>query len=181
MTARSLTPRERRITIVTVLILGGGLAYAYAIGPMIHTWTDLRAAANALTAERAELTQLLEHRGAIEAQYSGVESAVAEGQSEEALQIALLTEVEDLARRSGLVVGSIKPMGRDREGPFERIHVQLNAQCEHHQFVNFLQGAQRRERLLRCEAVTLTVGRTRPPVNVTLTISKLVKIGGAAS
>lgn len=175
---RQLTKRERRIAVCTAAIVCAGLLYVYVIEPTAQEWSVLRAEAARLTAEQMELTVLLGNRESIEAQYEEVKSAVTEGATEEALQVSLLSEVEDLARRSGLAVGSIKPMSRTQEGPFDRLHLQLTALCAHHQFVHFLQALQSRERLLHCETISLTVGRGRPPVNVTFAISKLVRLGG---
>lgn len=173
---RKLTRRERILTFLTTFALVGGGAYVYAIEPLAAAWLDIRAEANAAAQELSKLDSLIANRNAIESEFEEYAGAMTLGASEETLQVDLLKEIEHLATSSGLRVSSIRPLRLRTVGRLDRLGVELNAACAGHEFVKFLQAIQDPSHLLRAEDINLEVHRERPPLTVTLTLTKLVKI-----
>lgn len=180
MNWRALTRRERIIVGVTLSTFVAVLLYTNFIEPAGLRWLDARERGSNLSAERSELKLLLANRSEIEKGYSAIEGAVVSGQSYEALQLALMGEVLELARQSGLIVSNFKPLARQTEGRFEGLSMQLSAGGEHHQVVKLLQVMQRRDRLLRGDSITILAGRGRSPLDITIEISKLVRMSSEA-
>jgi Tfp pilus assembly protein PilO len=173
---RTLSKRERVIVAVTLLLtLGAGL-YLYLIEPLALRWLDMYKATQSSAAELAKLRGLYERREEIEKAYRTVEGAIAVGTSNEDLLVQLIKTVEKAARTSGMDVKSVKPMTAQRQGYFYRYSLQLSANSEPTQFVQFLQVLQRPECLLSAELLTVVVKRTKPSLNMTITISNLAKL-----
>ena len=169
-----MSKRERLLVWAALAaVIGGGL-YLYAVEPFATQWTALRAEANRLAAEQAKLENLLANRAEIERGYNDIRGAVTAGVSEEDMILSFLRQIEDVARRSGLSVTTIKPLGLERERGFDRLTAQLGLQSEGHQFVGFLQALQRGDQFLRCENFTVSVGKRRPPLTISITLSKLM-------
>jgi Tfp pilus assembly protein PilO len=134
--------------------------------------------AQTLDDERTTLLSLIDHREAIESGYAAMEGAIAIGTSVEELQLNFVRDVETIARREGLRVANIRPLGHSAEAPFHRLAVQVTTEGEHHQFVRFLQAMQRPDTLLRGDTITVVASRRTPPLSITLRISKLVRVHG---
>jgi len=172
---RKLTKRERLIAFATCLMLLGALAYVHAIEPAALRWFEARHRAQQAVDDLAKLHDLAARRSQIEQEYEELEGAVTVGRSAEQLRVELLREAEQIARECGLDVNSVKPAAMRKEGLFERHSVQLNARCEGHELVKCLLEMQRPEHLLNVELMSVVVGRTRPPLTLTLSISKLTR------
>ena len=170
-----LSKRERTLRWAALIAVISGGAYVYAVEPFVAEWTALRTQANELAAEHANLKDLLTKRAEIERRYDDIRGAVTEVEAREDKKLTLWKQVDVAASRSGLSVTSIKPLGIEKERGFERVSVRLGAQSEAHQFVGFLQALQRSDQFLRCENFTVTVGRSRPPLTISFTLSKLMK------
>jgi Tfp pilus assembly protein PilO len=176
MNLRPLSKRERVVVAITLLLTLGAGIYLYLIEPLALQWLDMYKATQTSAAELAKLRGLYERREEIENAYRKVEGAIAVGTSNEDLIVQLIKTVEKAARTSGMDVKSVKPMTAQRQGYFFRYSLQLSANCEPGQFVQFLQVLQRPECLLSAELVTVVVKRTKPSLNVTTTISNLAKL-----
>lgn len=173
---RKLSRRERMLTFLTAFALATGGAYVYAVEPLATSWLEIRSEANAAAQELSELEGLIANRNVIESEFEEYAGAMTLGSSEETLQVNLLKEIERLASSSGLRVSSIKPLRLRTVGQMDRLGVELNAACAGHEFVRFLEAIQEPSHLLRAEEINLAVGRERPPLTLTLTLTKLVRI-----
>lgn len=173
---REISKRERRLAKLTALFLGIAAGYVYVIEPTYLRWSLVRTEASRLANEQARLTTLMENRDQIESSYSAVSGAVQIAQSENDLTIALLREVEAIAKRTSVIVMSVKPMRRISPAAVERIEVEFVARSEAHQFVELLQRMQSTEHLILVEELQLTVGGDSPPVAFTMVLSKMVRV-----
>lgn len=179
-TWKEITPRERILSLLIAAVIGVGGLYVYALEPLAGAWSDVRSEANSTSVELSELRNLVANRDSIEKNFQDFADAMMVGSSEEKLQVDLLGEVGKVAAGSGLQVSSIKPLQARSAGRLDRLSVQLNAVCAAHEFVDFLRTIQEPAHLLRAEDIDVVVGRRRPPLTVTLTLTKLVRIEPSA-
>lgn len=175
---RRVTHREKILAAATLTTVLVGAAYVYAVEPLFDSWLDVHRRAQQTLAELAELKALVGHRDEIEQVYAQVESALTTGRSDESIRVELLRDVEQLARECGLSVRGVRPTAARQEGRFTRYGIQLSAQGESHNFVDFLQAAQRPDRLLRADRVTVIAGRGHPFLTLSFVITKLARSEG---
>lgn len=180
MRIRTITRRERILAVCVSMLVVGGLALHFVAAPVARRWLELDLAARQAADELAELTVLASQRETIEAEYAALQGLLASGRSPEEHHVALLREVEELARSCGLLVSVVRPVAARNEGRMTRFGLHLNARGESAGLVRFLDEAQRPSHLLRIERLTVTVGRTRPSLTVSLVISKLAAAEGRA-
>lgn len=171
---RTLNKRERRLAIVTLVALVAGLAYVYLVEPVATAWMQAHGAASAAEAELTRLQSLLANRDRIEREFQAYAGAMATGLSEEALQVDLLKEIQEIAGRSGVEITSMKPLRTQPDGRMTRVGIEVHGVCAGHEFVRFLQSCQDAAHLLRAEEINVVVGRDMPPLTVTLELTKLV-------
>ncbi len=175
---RRLTKRERTIAITAAVVAVAAALYVYAVEPLVLRGFALHRRVQIAEQELAQLRSLVEHRDAIEEEYRRLKGAVTVGRTEQGVKVALLAEVDGLARSCALDVSSVRPTVAAEAGDFYRYGVELQAGCEGHQFVKFLQAMQEPDHLLHADLVSFVVGRGQSPLTVTLRISKLAKLGG---
>ena len=175
-----LSGRERSLLWATLIAVIGASIYVYALEPFLLEWTALRTEANELAAEQAKIESLFANRTEIERRFNEIRGAVTEVAPHEDAMLTLWEQVDTAASRNGLNTTAIKPLGLEKERGFDRVAVRLGAQCEGYQFVGFLQALQRNDHILRCENFTVSVGRTRLPLTISMTLSKLMSDNGGA-
>lgn len=168
--------REIRLAIITVTVLLGTALYAYVAEPVFASWIEVRSEAIKAAGELAEIERLVANRDTIERDFQKYAGAITTGTSKEMLQIDLLREIGEVASASGLRVTTIKPLRLQPTGGLQRLPVELHAVCAGHEFVQFLQAIQESDHLLRAKDFNVVVGRGQPPLTITLTLSKLVRI-----
>lgn len=170
------TKRERVIGLTTLIIAVCIASYVLAIEPLALKWFALRAQAIKAESDLARLESLVEYKDTIERESKRLKGAVAKGQTEQDLRVALLQEVDAVARVCGLELSSVKPTTARKEGAFLRYGIELQVHCAGHQFAKLLQAFQEPEHLLRTDKMTVSVGPSDPPMTATLTLSKLVRL-----
>jgi len=173
---RRLTQRERTIATTTIVAAVAAALYVYAAEPLALRGLALHRRVQVAEQELAQLRSLVEHRDTIEQEYRRLKGAVTVGSTEQEVKVALLAEVDGLARSCAFDVSSVRPTTVAETGDFYRYGVELQAGCEGHQFVKFLQAMQEPDHLLHADLVSLVVGGGQSPLTVTLRISKLAKL-----
>ena len=171
---KSLTTRERRMILMTVTVVLVGVGYIYVAEPVYLRWRKLHTEAQTLQKDLRELRGLAENRLMIEENFAKVQHFIPATRDQKMLEVGFLKEINSLAQSSGLQVGSLKPLKIERSGRFDQLQVQLHGSCEGYQFTKFLQQLQDGNHLIQCSDITLTAGRSRPPLTVTLTLNKLI-------
>lgn len=174
----ALSHRERTAAALTAAILLMTGIYVFVLEPVVNQWLTVHQRAEAAETELRDLQSLVKHRDDIERDFTNLRDAVAIGPTEHALKVALLSEIDTLARNLGLAVASIKPTTVSEEGAFVRLAVELQVRCEAHTLLRLMQKMQESAHLLNTEALSLTVSPNDPPVTATLQISKLAKLEG---
>lgn len=171
---QSLSGRERRMIFLTATVMLIGLGYIYIGEPVYLRWNELHTESQSLQKDLKKLRGLSQNRELIEENFAKVQDSIPAGNSQENLEVRFLEEINALAHSSGLRVGSLKPLKIERSGRFDQLQVQVHGSCQGYEFTKFLQLLQDEKHLIQCTDITLTAGRSRPPLTVTLTLSKLV-------
>jgi hypothetical protein len=175
---RTITPREKTLATCVAVVVLAGIFLNYAAVPIARRWLEANHRAQEAVNELAELRALVVKRESIETEYAALQGLLTSGRTAEEHQVALLREVEELARSCGLLVSVVRPVAPRNEGRLTRLGVHVNARGESDGLVRFLGEAQNPGHLLRIERLTLTVGRTRPTLTLALVISKLAAAEG---
>jgi Tfp pilus assembly protein PilO len=171
---QALSSRERTMLITTITIGVVALAYVYVGEPVYAQWHDLHTESRALQANLAELRSLAQHRDVIEQRFADMQDSFPSAEDQEVLTVEFLQELNSLAEQSGMRVSNIKPLKIARRGRFDQLLVQLTVNSEGHQFMAFMQQLQEPSHLITCQEISMTAGRSRPPLSLTLTLGKLI-------
>ena len=176
MIMRRLSRRERKIAVLAGICLVSTVLYVCVAEPYAQGLYAAHKRVQQAQSEVDRLAILIANRDTIAAEYDRVKGAMSTVSSEHQMMVALLEEVDKAARSAGLQLTNVKPLSSQKHGTFWRFGLELQTQCEGHQFVEFLQVMQAPEHMLRAELIALTVGRSEPPLTVTFKIDKLAKL-----
>jgi len=170
---RKLDNREKRLAVLTFVVVTSGLLYVRVLEPVAKTWLETLAETRNAENRLANLQTLAKDRSVIENDYSRLVDSSDGGESEAGFLASLLMRVESLGRSAGLQVTAIKPLGKSQEKVFDRYAVEVSARGEPNQLILFLHSLQDPANLLVADRLTVMVGRTSPRLTLTLLVSKM--------
>lgn len=161
---------------MTAAAVLAGAAYAAVVEPLATNWLELHRKAGAAVEEWSKLRALVGSRERIAAAYKRVEESVMTGTNPDEAQLRLFDEVSRVANETAFEVDGLKPVRATEAQGFERYGVELGGRCTAPAFTEVLLALQAPEHLLRIDKLTVVVGRGKPPLTVTMRISKLARV-----
>lgn len=168
--------RERVLAVLTLAAVAAGIAYVAIVEPLATGWLELHRKAEACVDEWTKLRALVGNRERIAAAYTRVEESVMTGAGADDAQLRLYNEVSRLTGEAGLEVDGLKPVRVAEAQGFDRYGVELSGRCTAAILMDLLLVMQAPEHLLRIDKLTVVVGRGKPPLTVTMRVSKLARI-----
>jgi hypothetical protein len=170
--------RERILAVATLAAATLGIGYVVLLEPLVTSWFDLRHKAEASAVELAKLRGLVGSRDRIGQAHKRVAESVLTVRSEQEAQLLLFNEVSRIAGECGVEVDGLKPVRVAKAGGFDRYGVELSGRCTAPVLLDLLLAMQVPEHLLRIDKLTTVVGRGKPPLTVSMRISKLAHVAG---
>lgn len=170
-----LSPRQRVWLCVTVGIVGLALVerlvYAPVVGRLHELDQEILVKENQL---RKNLRTLATREGVLEAHSTYAAYALTAGSDEETIG-GLLKEIEELAGKSGLALGNVRPKPAAKIDVGKRYPVEVELETDMGPLIRFIHGLHRSKHLLRVSQLRLDPkGGGSPQVKVFLLINKSV-------
>jgi len=170
---RKLSPRERRVAILTVAVVLGGLLCVKAVEPAGHRWIELRREVATYERELSRMRGLLAQRDAIDAAMKRVGELESASDSDVSEPDTLLKEIERMAATSGLHLLYLKPRQVKGKGVSGQLGAELKVEGSMRCLGRLLQELQTSVLLLKTQQLTVTVGREAGQVQAVIRIAKL--------
>ena len=164
MIIKSLSLREKKLTILTVTVIGCAILYALVLEPAVKHYVDLD---RQLTRKKLQVVKsrwLYRQRDLFETEYAKYVEYTKSSASEEEKTISILKEIENLARTNRVYIKNIKPAEVKRFGFYEKYTFNLSTEAEAEELLSFMYSLQTSKQLLKVERFTLSSKRAQPKV-----------------
>lgn len=138
MILKNFKPREKIIAIATAAVAGGALIYNFAVEPMLASrrteTSEVESRAGAFNKSR----KIFEDYGRIESEYKELTRFATAEKGEDDAVAAMLTYIEDIARRDSCFIVNVKPAGSKTFARSKEIMVDVTAEGDIEQFSKFI-------------------------------------------
>ncbi len=167
-----LHPRERRLALMAVIVLGAWFLISRVIQPLWNRLSDVSRRVGAQQERLDALNRLLVQASSIEQEYQRVASYLVP-EDETQMQGAFLNELEALSRASNLQV-SFKPRPIKHEARVNQFEVELDLEGPQDQLMAFLDALLRMPKFVTIERLRISSIPTKEQVlRANLVIQKL--------
>jgi len=171
----NLSNRERRLFILTVLIISLSLIYNFIFDPLINRCDELKKEILIKKAQLQKAAQLIRARDRIEAEFKKLSGFMGRAGSQEEAFTLLLKEIEELARKSDVHINEIKPRPVKKAAFYKNYSIDLEITAEMDGIIRFLYAISSSSSLLNVERIRLD-SQTKPKAGLKghLLISKIL-------
>ena len=149
-----LNPRERRLVLVTSIVIGCGVIFSGILVPLGHRAHDLEERAQMQTLKLETLGRLLAQQPTIKQKYQTISSYLSED-NEEAAESTFLADLERLAQQANVHL-NLKPKPARQEGAVRHLGVELDFQATQEQLMAFLDALLQMPRLVQIERLYIS-------------------------
>ena len=150
----ALRPRERRLTLITAVVIGSWMVVSKLVQPLWDRTRELQLYVEAQTEKLDAIRHLLEQAPSIEREYQQL-SAYLEAEGEEQAQGSFLNELEALSRTSNLQL-NLKPRPVKQEERLSRFEVELDVEGVQDNLLAFLDALLNMPRLISVERLRIS-------------------------
>ena len=170
--------RQRRLLMITVVVVGSALVYGKAIDPRIQRGAALHTQLDLTREELAEIRSLIAHREEISAHSRELQKQVAPEGNDEAEMKSLLEEIEGLTQRSRMKVLSLRPQRMRDMGYYHLLSVELVSEGSQRDVARFLYNLGGSQQLLRVDRMQVSALREVGRLRVEFLVAKILSSGG---
>jgi len=173
MARTSWSARERKLTIVTVMVILVSVIVSWLGLPLWNRLTQLDQATLVSQKKLARLRELASRKPAIEQAYQAY-TPFRSPESDEVIQGTFLDELEQLARAGNLQI-SLKPRPIQRQGHMSRLGIELEIGATQQALLAFLDQLLTRTSLIELERLRISTTVSKEyPLRATLLVNKVV-------
>ncbi len=122
MLINRLTGREKRLFVATVTVIGLSMVFRFILKPTIDRWNSLNGEIERARIELSRSENVYQFREGVEQEYERIGEGLKQKGSDEDVNIQFQKQTEEIMRRSGLEVTTIRPQ-TPRDKGFYRKHV----------------------------------------------------------
>jgi Tfp pilus assembly protein PilO len=127
----------------------------FIVDPMTARMNQISREIKASEGDLRVAMELVKQKGAVSAEYKKYSAYVRKSGSDEEEQTKMLGEIEELARKSGVSIASMKPVAPKTVDFHKRYEVELEVDGEMEPVINFLYQLSNSPQLLRTERMSL--------------------------
>ena len=168
----ALGPRERRLTLITAVVIGSWMIVSKLVQPLWDRARELQLYIEAKTEKLDAIRRLLEQAPSIERESQQL-SAYLEAAGEEQAQGSFLNELEALSRASNLQL-NLKPRPVKQDERMSRFEVELDVEGMQGNLLAFLDALLTMPRLMAIERLRISSVPTKDHVlRANLVVQKL--------
>lgn len=171
---RSLTSRESRLLIITLLTVGVASIYIYIAEPRIQRAVALHGELAETRRELDSFERLLRDREKILANTESLEQQIDNTDDEEEELTSLLKEVERLSREARIESISLRPQRSREQSFYQLLGIQLTAEGGPQDVARFLHSVRESAQLLRVDSLTCNALKQPGRLRVNFTIVKIL-------
>ena len=148
-----LRPRERRLALIAVVVIGSWALLAGVVQPLWDRISDLSVRVNTKIEKVDAVSRILAQGPSIQRNYEEV-AGYFERDDDQHAQDAFLNELEELSRRANLKP-NLKPRSVKREGKVSRFEVELDVEGSQEAIMTFLDSLLAMPRLISVERLRI--------------------------
>ena len=168
----ALGPRERRLTLITAVVIGSWMVVSVLVQPLWDRTRELQLHVETQTEKLDAIRRLLEQAPSIEREYQQM-SAYLETEGQEQAQGSFLNELEALSRTSNLQL-NLKPRPVKLDERVSRFEVELDVEGVQGSLLAFLDALLSMPRLIAVERLRISSVPTKDHVlRANLVVQKL--------
>jgi Tfp pilus assembly protein PilO len=171
----SLSKREKIIFFSTCSVIGLSLFFTVALEPFIKKWADLN---NQIAAKEVKLQmdiKLLNKYHAISKENKDRQTGFKSERSDEQETGAILSEIENLSRKSNVYVSVLKPYAIKDEGFYKKFIVEIDVETTIKDLTRFFYEIQNSPSLLKTENFEINAKTDqKDSVRVFILVSKIL-------
>lgn len=154
-----LRPNERRLAIVTAVVVGCWLLVSLLVQPLWDRGRELRVQVQTQQEKLEAVSRLLSQAPSVERRYDSL-AGYLESEETEQTQRSFLNDLEALSRTADLQL-NLKPRGSKREDRVSRFEVELDVEGSQTSLMNFLDALLAMPKLISIERVRLSIVPTK--------------------
>ena len=157
MFIKNLSKREKRIAVVTLVVVVVTFAYGFIIEPISKRWFELEREITQKTQILEKDSRILSMRKKIASDYASYAAYAKSTKKEEEEMAQILTEIESISRRSSCHIVNVNPQGVKNIGPYKEALVDVTTESDISQFANFLYSVEAsKDMILKVKRFTLS-------------------------
>jgi Tfp pilus assembly protein PilO len=151
-----LSPREKRIALVTICVVAFAVLFKFMIHPMAVHWSRLNKEVVFQRNQYLKLNRMLEMKEGVEQAYQTYQGAILAKGSEEEEMAGFLREIEALSRPLPIEVTLVKTLPVTNAGFYKRYAIQLEVIGDTISICNLLYSLENPSSLLKVKRLQLT-------------------------
>lgn len=167
-----LTKRERLIFYLTLSTICSSLVFNHIFKPLVNKFNFLNQEILTYKIKLAKAFRLLGESEGVKAKYAQVSSMVKEKVSEEELLASILSELENLAKLSGLRITDIRPQSPKALRTHKEFLIEVRQEGQIQAHLRFIYELENSQQLLRIKKLQLNP-KTDGQLEGNLLISKI--------
>ena len=171
---RILNKREKIILYITISVIGFSAIFNFLVAPLAKKNELLNGEINITRVKLKKYILLLSQKGSIQNAYNKFSATFKAPAHKEHAPVAVLSELENLAKGSGINLIDIKPQAPKNSGlQYKEIFVDLKTEGPIEGYLKFIYSIERSLSLLRVKAFRLNSKPNTPALEGNFSISQL--------
>ncbi len=159
---KKLNRREKRLLVITIVILGGISLYLYGIEPLWIYWNSLDSTIDNLHKQLQRSQIILSRAHTIESRYTIYEKKLALEGSDQEKTAEILKNIETTARSNRVHINDIKPQ-QIRDEEFYKFYViELEAESDIMSLAQFIYDLQYSQQALKVTRLQIGASSSKP-------------------
>ncbi|MBN2097040.1 MAG: hypothetical protein JW714_01025 [Candidatus Omnitrophica bacterium] len=171
----NLSRRERLLAYTVLGVFSFSLIYNFILKPLAGVYSKLNRKILNKEIELKKNTRLLQQEQGIKAIFQKYTGTIKSKRSDEEEIVALLNEVEKLARASGIHIANIKPKPVEDLSFCNKYTLEMNCEATLKKYIEFIYKLQDSRQTIRVEKLDLTSrGKENPLLKARLLVTKVL-------
>lgn len=152
---KKLKKRERILLYLVFALIASSLIYNFILEPIVKRYCLVNQEINKSQAKLKKYRYMLSQKEKIRAQFERISESVKTEYSEEEQMALILSEIEDLSRRSSVRITQIKPQTTKDYGTYKELSAEIKAEAKIEDISRFIYNLQDSPQLLRTKKLLL--------------------------
>ncbi|MBN3038732.1 MAG: type 4a pilus biogenesis protein PilO [Candidatus Omnitrophica bacterium] len=170
-----LSKREKYILYISVTIIGLVLFDKAVLSPVTNKITKLNEEIDLQEKKLQRYLYILTQEDAITEEHKKYTQNVKQSSSDEEEKSKLLSVIEELARKSSVLLKNMKPGTTEREGPYNKYTVDIETESKIAYLADFMYQLEKSPRLLRVKEFNLAPVKSKSStIKSRMTITQLL-------
>ncbi|MFH1440907.1 MAG: type 4a pilus biogenesis protein PilO [Candidatus Omnitrophota bacterium] len=171
--AKILTKREKLSLFIALGVIVSAIAFNFIIMPVFDKFESLTKETMITRIKLIKYLQLLNQKDEIEKKYKQFSSAISLSGQEHDPFVAVLSELENLAKSSNIHILDVRPQSQRKTTKYKEIMVDLRTEGQMKDYMKFIYDIENSISLLRIRKIQLNAKSNTPALEGNISISQL--------